>query len=388
MVRSCYFLLALLLSSVYVLMATESSSSSNEDISELLNELNTQIQAKSITFNEAINLLEQELNTTNQNLKTASTTDEMVRMLFQRMELEEDIKQVNNRYISDISKIRYLKGLQIIKILYEKTLSLDHHFATVSTLNEINKISNPNQYEDFRNVKDLLEKDRDKKTGFSLSTLLGDNIYTSVVHSLVSLFSNNQVSKTEKEKSLQQVECILDFTLRMNNDLNTIYFETAFLQKSNETVMKDLEQLFRDYTQPIRYTTELKKCRENDDWSLIRGKLNTYLETLETTIESNTEDNKIRSMQINLQFPIDRLLQFITQYNSFIDQGSKFYEKFDIMLNSYENEQQCSSKIPVAYKTLKKNISLSIDKFNTAYKPIEINGSKLKQLLYGINEYE
>jgi len=58
------------------------------------------------------------------------------------------------------------------------------------------------------------------------------------------------------------------------------------------------------------------------------------------------------------------------------------------MLNNYENEQQCSNKIPVEYQTLKTNIRTAVEKFNTAYKPIEINGSKLKQLLYGINEYQ
>ena len=93
-------------------------------------------------------------------------------------------------------------------------------------------------------------------------------------------------------------------------------------------------------------------------------------------------------MQINLEFPIDRLLQFITQYNTFIDQGGKFYEKFGIMLDSYENAEQCSDKIPVEYQNLKANIAVAIEKFNTAYKPIEINGSKMKEILYGINEYE
>ena len=95
-----------------------------------------------------------------------------------------------------------------------------------------------------------------------------------------------------------------------------------------------------------------------------------------------------QKMQINLEFPIDRLLQFITQYNAFIDQGAKFYEKFGIMLDSYENEKQCSNKIPIEYKNLKESIKIAIDKFNTAYKPVEINGSKLKEVLYGINEYE
>lgn len=93
-------------------------------------------------------------------------------------------------------------------------------------------------------------------------------------------------------------------------------------------------------------------------------------------------------MQINLEFPIDRLLQFITQYNTFIDQGTKFYEKFGIMLNSYENEQHCSSKLPIEYNALRESITVTIEKFNTTYKPVEINGSKMKEILYGINEYE
>jgi len=58
------------------------------------------------------------------------------------------------------------------------------------------------------------------------------------------------------------------------------------------------------------------------------------------------------------------------------------------MLESYENEQQCATKIPLEYKKLKENIVVSIEKFNTAYKPVEINGSKMKEILYGINEYE
>ena len=58
-------------------------------------------------------------------------------------------------------------------------------------------------------------------------------------------------------------------------------------------------------------------------------------------------------MLINLEFPIDRLIQFITQYNNFINEGEKFYQKFEIILNSYENEKQCETKLPLEYKKLK-----------------------------------
>ena len=174
----------------------------------------------------------------------------------------------------------------------------------------------------------------------------------------------------------------------MHNDLNTIYFETVFLQKSNENIMGELQQLFVDFTKPIKYKTPLKECRNTDDWDSVREYLDTYLEALNDALADDSKRYKAHKMQINLEFPIDRLLQFITQYNAFIDQGGKFYEKFGIMLNSYENEKQCASKIPIEYKKLKESITIAVEKFNTAYKPIEINGSKMKEVLYGLNEYD
>ena len=360
----------------------------NEVIARLLNEMDTEISNRSTKFYKEIAPKELLRSQINLSLQKTTRTKKIVQLLLKKDDINNQVAKIESRYESDIAKIRYLKGLQIIKILYDKTLALDHHFASVSTLNDINKMANPNQYEDFREVQMLLSEKKDKKMGFNLSSLLGDNIYTAVVHSFVSLFTNNETSKTEKEMRLQSVECILDFTLRMHNDLNTIYFETAFLQKNNEAIMAELEQLFKDYTRPINYKTNLKTCRENDEWSDIRSDLSQYLGTMNEAIEAGNQPSQVRNMQINLQFPIDRLLQFITQYNAFIDQGTKFYEKFGIMLSSYENEVQCASKIPREYTKMKENINLSIEKFNTAYRPIEINGSKLKELLYGINEYE
>ena len=116
--------------------------------------------------------------------------------------------------------------------------------------------------------------------------------------------------------------------------------------------------------------------------------LNTYIEALNEAILDDSKRYKAHKMQVNLEFPIDRLLQFITQYNSFIDQGGKFYEKFGIMLNSYENEKQCNTQIPIEYRKLKENITVAIEKFNTAYKPVEINGIKMKEILYVISEYD
>lgn len=193
----------------------------------------------------------------------------------------------------------------------------------------------------------------------------------------------SDLSKEEKEAGLKDIECIIDFTLRMQGDLNTIYFETAYLQKNNENIKDNIEILFRDYTQPIGYLVSLEQCRSSDDWENVRIKTNNYVQEL-----NDSSDAVKTKMYIDIEFPIDRLMQFITQYNNFIDQCGQFYEKFKIVLNSYENEKQCQTKLPLEYQKLKDDIDVAIDKFNIAYKTVEINGSKMKEILYGINEYE
>lgn len=205
----------------------------------------------------------------------------------------------------------------MIKILYEKVLSLDHHFASIRTLNEINKMSNPNQYPEYNKLKEVLKAKRDKKFAVDLTSILGTNTIVSVVQTFTNMIGSS-LTKEEKESEIKNVECVLDFTLRMQNDLNTIYFETSFLQSSNQKIKDDIELLFRDYTKPIGYASTLENCRSSDDWEAITSKMDEYLNKVKTA--TGTTQYK---MQVNVEFPIDRLLQFITQYNNFIDQGGK-----------------------------------------------------------------
>lgn len=358
------------------------STNFEKDPNAILTELFVEISAINLKYEVLIKNKMEKIELINTSLISTHKTKKKVDLLIEKDLISTEIKQLIKANSSDISKIRYIKGLQIIKILYEKVLSLDHHFASIRTFNEINKISNPNQYPEFEKLKNLVATKKDKKTGFDLTSILGTNTIVSVVQTFTNML-NSSLTKDEKEKELSNIECILDFTLRMQNDLNTIYFETAFLQKSNEKMKSEIEILFKDYTKPINYFTTLEQCRTNDDWEGVTLKMEDYLSKMKTT--SGTQQYK---MQVNLEFPIDRLLQFITMYNNFIDQGGKFYEKFKVILNSYENEKQCETKLPLEYKKLKVDIDVAIDKFNIAYKPVEINGTKMKEILYGLNEFE
>jgi len=367
---------------LWVVNAYSISNPKEAGLNEIFLELIAEIKAVNDKYAMQLSMKEQQILIINKSLYAAVDYPEQIKLLVKKDMIKEDIKAIILENSNETSKIRYLKGLQIIKILYEKVLSLDHHFASVRSFNEINKISNPNQYPEFSKLKELIANKRDKRTAFDLTAILGSNTIVSVAQTLTNMVSSS-LTKDEKEKELANVECILDFTLRMQNDLNTIYFETAFLQTSNDKIKQEIEMLFKDYTKPINYESPLENCRLNDDWETITQKMQDYLSKMR-----NATGNSQYKMQVNMDFPIDRLLQFIAQYNNFIDQGGKFYEKFKIILNSYENEKQCESKLPMEYTKLKADIEVAIQKFNVAYKPVEINGTKMKEILYGLNEFE
>lgn len=377
-----------LLNSVWTLPldATNPKEPNYTSVQAIFEEMERQIAEVRASYKLEYRTLYLAISQVRQKMGYAQTTPELVNLIYEKDHLLELLDVTKQSEYADISKIRYLKGLQLIRLLYEKMLALDHHFAAVTTLNEIGTMANPNNYPVFSELKGLL-KQQNRKASFELPSLLGENIYTSIVHSMVSLFGSNQ-SKKEKDKAIKDIECILDFTLSMHQDLNTIYFETAFLKSSSDGLLNSLGELFRSYTQPIGYTKTLENCRSLDDWDNLKESLDDYLKKMHSAIADPSKSDIAFKLQVNLEFSIDRLLQFISQYNNFIDQGAKFYQKFAIMLGSYENEPLCRGQIPNEFILLKNKINSSIDKFNSAYKPAEINGSKLKEVLYGINEFD
>jgi len=154
---------------------------------DILTELAIEIKAINtvfyVLFDNAINHLQQ----LNNELLFAKTIEEKVTLLLQKDKINTELQALQRKNENDISKVRYLKGLQIIKILYEKVLSLDHHFASVRTLSEINKMSNPTQYPEYIKLRELISSKKDKKTGFDLTSVLGTNTIVSVVQTFTKM---------------------------------------------------------------------------------------------------------------------------------------------------------------------------------------------------------
>jgi len=213
-----------------------------------------------------------------------------------------------------------------------------------------------------------------------MPTLLETNPFMSATYTIVSLFLSNG-EKVEKEKDFEEVACILDFTVRMNGDLNTVRHEVEFLKKANDRLKIDCEKLFEEYTKVVGYHVPLEKCRHIDDWGALDELIKNYSGL--TTSQSKDSIRVSVKNEVNLEFATRRVSDFINQYIHFTNRGSQYYEKFSGIVGGYENETFCSDHLPHQFSDLKFDIESTIEKFNNTYHMPEIQGSRLKDLMFG-----
>ena len=302
------------------------------------------------------------------------------KLLQSKIDLQVAIQQNENSFQQTTLEIRYRKGIDMIKLLYEKILGLEHHFSSMQTYQNVASLSNPNSYPAFKEAKQMLTKNQHKKFGLKMPTLLETNPFMSATYTIVSLFlSPNE--KVEKEKDFEEVACILDFTVSMNADLNTIRHEVEFLKKANDRLKLDCEKLFEEYTKVVGYHVPLEKCRQIDDWGSLNELINNY-----SGLSDAQHRDSIRASvknEVNLEFATRRVSDFISQYINFTNRGTQYYEKFSGIIGGYENEDYCGEHLPHQFSDLKFDIENTIDKFNNTYHMPEIQGSRLKDLMYG-----
>lgn len=352
---------------------------------DIILEMKTELNTVQSRYFERIKLLEEQFYDLNKIIKNEQSSDTQLLAALRKKSLLQEQITMNERAMQiGLDKARYRKGLELIKLMYEKILGLDHHFYSLQTWQNISQLSNPNTYSVFQQKKEVLNNRLSKKNTMNMPTVMQTNPFLSASFTLVSSFLGVEEQK-RKEEDLEEIACILDFTVRMNSDLNTIYYETEFLKEGNEGLKNACNRLFKDYCKSIGYKITLEECRKEDDWETVYQMLDDYIMELENLNDQNdlTASRKFSRGIANLEFSIDRLLQFLTDYSNFISQGEKYYLKFQVIVSNYQNEETCMEELPHQFSTLKQEIKYSIEKFRDAYFVAELKGSKLKDLLYG-----
>jgi hypothetical protein len=318
------------------------------------------------------------------------TPERGFQLLWERVQLEETLDGLQQEHELKVLKLRYRKSIEILKMLYEKVLSMDHHLSSLKAQQGLANLSNPNNYPEFKEARSVIDERVKKKFNFELPALFQSNPYLSAAFSVVGMITSAAEDK-DKKANTEKMACVLDFTVRMHNDLNVVYYETGYLRDANLSLKKECEMLFSDCARQVGYTIPLVSCRDADDWERLYGMLDSYV--AKALGESNgtnggygggmPDQRLITRVTTNLQFSVDRVTQFIEKYGNFVSQGSEYYKKFSKIVSSYENEKSCSSVLPDQFKQLKTDIDQTLDKFNSAYRMPEMQGSKLKEMLYG-----
>ena len=326
-------------------------------------------------------------------------------LMWEREQLRETLRLMEEEHSLKMLKLRYRKSIEIVKMLYEKVLSMDHHFTSLKAQQSVMNLSNPHNYPEFKETKTLIDERMKKKFNVQMPALFQSNPYLSAAFTVVGMVTSlGDTGTNEKKESMQKASCILDFTVRMHNDLNVIYYETGYLRDANLTLKKECELLFAECARQVGYTIPLISCRDSDDWERLYSMLDTYVgkalgeNAAATTTPANpygmpsstpaVNQKLVQKATVNLQFSIDRVTQFIEKYSAFVSQGAEYYKKFSKIADSYENEKACIEALPAQFKQLKADIDQTLDKFNSAYRMPEVQGSKLKDMLYGSYDTE
>ncbi|MBK6619687.1 MAG: hypothetical protein IPG32_01935 [Saprospirales bacterium] len=310
------------------------------------------------------------------------------RLWQERQEIGDQLETFGTEKEIQLLKVRYKKGIDLIKLLYEKILALDHHFSGMQIYQNILLLSNPNTYPDFQKNRDFLEEQLKKKNALQLPGILHSNPYMSAAFSIVATFIGEGEPK-ERQQELERIACILDFTVRMGAELSIIQHETEYLKTANQALKQECERLFEDYVKVVNYLVPLDKCRSGDDWENVYLELDEFIGTLsrETSQDADPASKSHWAReQVNLEFATQRVADFIGKYQSFVNLGSQYYQKFDNITSTYENEEVCKQELPRQFEELRLDIRLTIEKFSNTYYLPEIQGSRMKDLLYGSAE--
>ena len=158
-------MLVLLIYSPFLVATPNTFVHPEDPLEKCLKSLELEIRAVEKRYNIILYRFDKQLFRVKDDLYKKNSDRNTTQLLVKYLQISDSVDTIRKIRNADINKVRYIKGLEIIKILYEKTLALDHHFTTVSTLHDLQKISNPNNYQEFTLAKSAFLNNKDKKRG-------------------------------------------------------------------------------------------------------------------------------------------------------------------------------------------------------------------------------
>ncbi len=288
-----------------------------------------------------------------------------------------------------LSVRRYRKGLELIRWLYEKALSLEYHFSSLQLNERVDALANPMNFKAFRkSLAELENLTGEREKMLELPEVLLQNSDSGTLYLLMMAMQGKGKQK-ERQQVLDEVACLLRFLMEMQTDLKSVYYENHLLYLRTTELRQRCERLFEDYTKVVGYQHSLPECRTRDDWDTIEELIKAVAKIiLEGELEENSDLRDVAYQHhINLEFAVDRLLDYLNFYDAVLNDGRHMYRESELVLQHLTKVENCTSSVPEELLELGEDISIAVERFDKAYETVELKGSRLKDLLYGY-DYE
>ncbi len=280
----------------------------------------------------------------------------------------------------------YRRGIDLLRLLYEKALSLEYHFASLQLDHRIEQLSNPMNFEDFRKSVSQLESLNKSSVKVKMPELLLENPQSSVFY-VMNLAMNAKGAPEQRQQILDSMACLLNYIMNMQSDLDDLYYENKLLYLRTTDLRQRCEKLFADYTAAVDYDKPLSECRASDDWD----ELDAYISRKAEEIGAGMDAPKAAVREaayrklINFAFSVNRLVDYLDFYDEVLNSGRHMYRECELILQHLTKVKTCSASTPEELRRLQYEISEAIERFDRAYETVELKGSRLKDILYGFD---
>jgi hypothetical protein len=227
---------------------------------------------------------------------------------------------------------RYRKGISLMRTLYEKLLALDHHFSGANT-----------DWNWQRPVRAIAS------TG-DLTPLQGEN----------------------------QREELVELMYRQ------VYREMMYLRIRNESLLQDCKHLFVQYTSVVDYHTNLELTRGTDNWEALEAQIDLLEQNWGQAFDK--DPNSQWRKHIDIEFSVDRVLDFLNRYLDHVRDCRMHFQALEKWAIQERQYHSVDPHLQEDWKWLERQVRQALLRFESAYALPEIEGSRLKDLLYGFSD--
>ena len=232
-------------------------------------------------------------------------------------------------------KIQFATAVGITYKIISDVKKLEVLYGSLEIYSDFADNANPTNYQAFNNNLQTIKNGK-FKSGIELPEMEISNPYISIAYSLIGgIFSKNK----ERTDAINNMTCVIEYTMDFKSDLRSINTSISFLSESSTTNKNNGIKLFNKLVRHIGYSGDYSSYKEalNSTSDPLSGEKNSFFNQFNDGEASGYQLN--RNIRIReLKLIIQALDKYIDSYEALLYNGLSYYESFLKIVEKYKIE--------------------------------------------------